>query len=224
MLSLLRLQYCLCVQCDIELWVSSYMCNFLTILIKCIYNFPRLYLRFWKTWFVIPYLPAVVLFLTLLRWCTVERVTEIEVCCGVNSLLRQSSPVWYFFTVWVVASSSYWHWLWFSLFLIFYSLVCCCHELNLGPVYTVYMLCKLSHVPNTTGFSPGYSFLNLNFDNGCIGYSSHCYDRMPNKGMLWKEGFVLRDWVQFTAAAEWDSWVLLCRGEEALSSECSYLV
>lgn len=110
----------------------------------------------------------------------------------------------------------------FSLFLVFYSFVCCCHKLNSRPVYTTYMLCKLSRVPNTKGFSPGYSFLNLNFDSGCISCSSHCCDRMPNKSMLRKEGFVLRNWVQFTA--EWDSWVSLCHGEEALRSECSYLV
>lgn len=168
------------------------MSIFLTILIKCIYNFPRLYLRFWKTWFVIAYLPAVVLFLILLRWCTVERDGDRSVLRSKLSVGAIESCL-VFFTVWVVAPSHYWHWLWFSLFLIFYSLVCCCHELNSGPVYTVYMLCKLSHVPNTTGFSPGYSFLNLNFDNGCISFSSHCCDRMPNKSMLWKEGFVLRD-------------------------------
>lgn len=73
----------------------------------------------------------------------------------------------------------------------FLFIFCCCQELNSGPVYTMVMLCKLSHVPNTRGFSPGYSFLNLNFDNGCISYSSHCCNRMPNKSMLRKEGFVL---------------------------------
>lgn len=83
------------------------------------------------------------------------------------------------------------HRLWFLLLFVFYLFVCCCQELNSGPVYTMYMLCKLSHVPNTRGFSPGYSFLNLNFNNGCISYSSHCCDRIPNKSMLRKEGFVL---------------------------------